>query len=100
CGGSDDKKESGDNPDDPSYLSFWKNQLEQLNKVERESGGFLDMMPAPVATPSPTDGALEDSDFSGTNVQVAGVDELDALKFDGEVLLSLNTTQNYYWYAE
>ncbi len=49
--------------------------------------------PAPAQAPTPVDGAavksLDDSSFSSTNVQTAGVDEGDIIKTDGRYIYSL-----------
>ena len=40
------------------------------------------------------------ADYSSTNIQVAGVDEADTVKTDGQYIYTLSTTQNsgYYYY--
>ena len=54
------------------------------------------MLAAPAATG--TSGAT--ADYSTTNIQVAGVDEADTVKTDGQYIYTLSTTQNsgYYYY--
>ena len=46
--------------------------------------------PAPPTTPGTGPGAGSGADYSGTNVQVAGVDEPDTVKTDGEHILALS----------
>ena len=50
------------------------------------------------ATPAAagTNGAT--ADYSTTNIQVAGVDEADTVKTDGQYIYTLSTTQNSYYY--
>ena len=46
-----------------------------------------------------SDGAVN-SDFSGTNVQVQGVDESDIVKTDGSYIYTVSLQENYYGYYE
>jgi uncharacterized secreted protein with C-terminal beta-propeller domain len=48
--------------------------------------------PGAVSTPSPSDqaGASVNSDYSTTNIQVAGVDEADIIKTDGEYIYAVS----------
>lgn len=115
CGGTNE-----DDPDDPlaasptptptpapestAFLDFWKTELESVNKNAQnrflEDGGAVVNQPEVAATPAPAPTDSSEDDFSSTNVQVAGVDEMDALKFDGDVLLNLNTTSSFYFYED
>jgi len=66
---------------------YWSNQ-----------NGALPNLAAPAA--SDTSGGT--SDYSTTNIQVAGVDEADTVKTDGQYIYSLSSTQNdiyYYGYG-
>jgi hypothetical protein len=93
CGGDAGSDDPGnDNLDrEQAYLNFWKDSLSAIAGEDYDaSQDYRD------------DGALEAQPVSGasrshstTNVQVAGVDELDLIEFDGEVLLSLN--HSYAW---
>lgn len=57
-----------------------------LGKVAQES--------APTATPSPNGGPA--TDYSQTNVQVAGVDEADLVKNDGKYIYAVGNSYGYY----
>ena len=49
-----------------------------------------------------TKSAAEDSSYSTTNIQVAGVDEADTVKTDGQYIYTISTTQSsryYYGYG-
>lgn len=106
CGGSNESTQittptentkQDSTPNDANLLNFWKTRLESLNQLPQAGDEEAsDSAPAPVAEADIGNDAGGVDDFSSTNIQVAGVDEIDALKFDGDVLLSLNTTQNYY----
>ena len=85
-------------PNNTELLSFWKSELENLNQLHDSATPerAYTSPPAPVADAPESDNS---DDFSTTNIQVLGVDEVDALKFDGDVLLNLNTTANYYYFS-
>ncbi len=50
----------------------------------------------PSVTTAGANGAT--TDYSTTNIQVAGVDEADTVKTDGQYIYTLSTTQNSYYY--
>lgn len=95
-GGSGNSNSLGDNtvdPQDQAYLTYWKQSLSEI------AGDNYDPQAAPeyddvvFAVDGSRDVAAES--YSTTNVQVSGVDELDLIEFDGEVLLTLN--QSFAW---
>lgn len=53
-----------------------------------------------LAAPTATGTSGVTDDYSSTNIQVAGVDEADMVKTDGQYIYTLSTTQNggYYYY--
>ena len=51
-----------------------------------------------LAAPAATDTSGGTSDYSTTNIQVAGVDEADTVKTDGQYIYSLSSTQNSIYY--
>ena len=66
--------------------------------------------PMPQRAASVTNGKLQcyghrlatiHQDYSTTNIQVAGVDEADTVKTDGQYIYTVSTTQNngYYYYS-
>jgi inhibitor of cysteine peptidase len=71
-----------------------KGSIYSLDNARVQSFGAEDALvtptapePAPTATEeSPQDGGTSDTDFSGTNIQVEGVDEADIVKTDGEYI--------------
>ncbi len=59
-------------------------------------GNFGEASPKLAAPTASTNGAT--ADYSTTNIQVAGVDEADTVKTDGQYIYTLSTTQNSYYY--
>ena len=54
-----------------------------------------------LAAPAATGTSGATTDYSTTNIQVAGVDEADTVKTDGQYIYTLFTTRNsgYYYYG-
>src|SRR5206468_1123123 len=50
---------------------------------------------SPQAAPAPADDKAASSDFSGTNVQEAGIDEPDVVKTDGKRIYALSNGRLY-----
>lgn len=82
-----------------------------INNTQSSYGGTLgiDSFAAPVSAvqssgnlPLPTDyWNRATDDYSTTNIQVAGVDEADTVKTDGQYIYTISSTQNsgYYYYG-
>ena len=52
------------------------------------------------ASAAPVNEAGGSTEFSGTNVQVAGVDEADIVKTNGQIVVGLNSDGNTLWVAD
>ena len=65
--------------------------------VAMEAGSPDIAASAPAAAPAPAGGSGE---FSGTNVQVEGVDEADIVKTNGQIVVGLNSDGNTLWVAD
>ena len=57
------------------------------------SGGFAALTPSPASVNT---ARTESEDYSGTNIQVAGVDEADTVKTDGQYIYTISTPNTYY----
>lgn len=80
-----------------SSLEELKSYLANASQTNYYGGGTFGMQnlaPMP-ATQSPGSYGLT-SDYSTTNIQVAGVDEADIVKTDGQYIYTLSTPNSYY----
>jgi uncharacterized secreted protein with C-terminal beta-propeller domain len=73
-----------------------------VNSLPQEywSSDLKGLAPAPALTSSGTYGITDD--YSTTNIQVAGVDEADTVKTDGQYIYTISSTQPtglYYYYG-
>jgi inhibitor of cysteine peptidase len=60
------------------------------------------MFPSPTSAPAALGSYTVTSDYSTTNIQVAGVDEADTVKTDGQYIYTISSTQPtglYYYYG-
>ncbi len=72
--------------------------VNSLPEMYRSNSKDANSMLAAAPAAQGTSGAT--ADYSSTNIQVAGVDEADTVKTDGQYIYTLSTTQNsgYYYY--
>ena len=73
--------------------------VNSLPEMYRSNSKDANSMLAAAPAAQGTSGAT--ADYSSTNIQVAGVDEADTVKTDGQYIYTLSTTQNsdYYYYG-
>ncbi len=73
--------------------------VNSLPEMYRSNSKDANSMLAAAPAAEGTSGAT--ADYSSTNIQVAGVDEADTVKTDGQYIYTLSTTQNsgYYYYG-
>jgi uncharacterized secreted protein with C-terminal beta-propeller domain len=91
CGGGSQSSDEG--RQEQAYLAYWKQSLSDVagaNYVIDGERRLVDELAAEA-----NGDAMASRSYSTTNVQVQGVDELDLIEFDSEVLLTLN--QSYVW---
>ncbi len=82
-----------------SSLEDLKSYLGNASNAEYYGGstlGFGNSAPVPAAQSAGTKDVT--SDHSTTNIQVAGVDEADSVKTDGQYIYTLSTSNGYYNY--
>ncbi|PIQ77653.1 hypothetical protein COV82_03160 [Candidatus Peregrinibacteria bacterium CG11_big_fil_rev_8_21_14_0_20_46_8] len=73
--------------------AFGRDQVVFEESAADFDGSSDDASTAPQAAPSPTANKEADVDFTDTNVQVAGVDEADIIKTDGEYIYIANNAR-------
>jgi inhibitor of cysteine peptidase len=79
-------------------LEELKNYIGNASQAEYYGGNTLGMQKsAPVPAPQATGIYYTTSDYSTTNIQVAGVDEADTVKTDGEYIYTLSTPASPYY---
>ncbi|VVC00012.1 Beta propeller domain protein [uncultured archaeon] len=78
------------NPSSGYYGSGTRGGMMALDMAGKAEG-----VSAPTAAPS-ANGATQSTDYSQTNVQVAGVDEADIVKNDGKYIYAVGNAYNYY----
>jgi len=88
-----------------SALKTFSSMNELRNYLNETSVNYLPQMywansAGIAAVPSPTTAGTSGAttDYSTTNIQVAGVDEADTVKTDGQYIYTLSSTQNSYYY--
>ena len=83
-----------------SSLEELKSYLANASTVEYFGGNTLGIQnSAPIPAPQSTGSYGVTSDYSTTNIQVAGVDEADTVKTDGQYIYTLSTSQAGYYYG-
>jgi inhibitor of cysteine peptidase len=81
-------------------LEELKSYLANASKSDYFGGATLGIQnSAPITAPQATGSYGVTSDYSTTNIQVAGVDEADTVKTDGQYIYTLSNSQASYYYG-